>query len=212
MDNSSNLFIKIDDFIFKKLDVLKNDGFFQKFNEVTSNLDEPGQKLIAQLISFTFILIPFTFVLILWWGNFQTKNGLELKKQIIEQIAIFEGNQNTLNNLSANYLSPNAVTGKEDLENRITNILSQNGIDQDKVRVLSFNQTSTSSTVAKIEADLSIKNFGNKDFSIFMRALIERERFKIMKVDFMKNKEDNLLQGTISLKHLGQSTDSSEQY
>lgn len=210
MEKSSNLFIKIDDFIFKKLDLLKNEGLFQKFNDAISNLDEAGQKLVAQLTTFTFILLPFLFVLILWWGNSQTKKGLEVKKQIIEQIALFDGNQNALNNISSNYLSPTAIAGQEDLDNRIRNILSQNAIDQDKVTVSNFTQTSTSSTVAKVEADLSFRNFGTNDFSVFMRSLVERERLKIMKVDLIKNKEDNLLQGTISLMHMGQNIVSPE--
>lgn len=204
MEKSSNLFIKIDDFIFKKLDLLKNDGVFQKFNEALSNLEESQQKLVAQLTTFAFILLPFIFVLVLWWGNSQTKKALEVKKQIIEQIALFDGNQNALNNISANYLSPSAISSQEDLDNRIRNILSQNGIDQEKVTVSNFQTTSTSSTVAKVEADLNFNNFGTNDFSVFMRTLVERERLKIMKVDLIKNKENSLLQGTISLMHMGQ--------
>lgn len=204
MEKSSNIFIKIDEFIFKKLDFLKNDGVFQKFNDALSNLDEAQQKLVAQITTFTLILIPFLFVIFLWWGNSQTKKILEIKKQIIEQIALFDGNQNALNNISANYLSPSAIGSQEDLDNRIRNILSQNAIDQEKVTVINFQQTSTSSTVAKVEADLNFTNFGTNDFSIFMRTLVERERLKITKVDLMKNKETNLLQGTISLMHMGQ--------
>jgi hypothetical protein len=210
MEKSSNIFIKIDEFIFKKLDLLKTEGVFQKFNDALSNLDEAGQKLVAQLTTFTFILLPFIFVLILWWGNSQTKKALEIQRQIIEQIALYEGNQNSLNNISANYLSPSAIGGQEDLDNRIRNILSQNSIDQDKVTISNFQLTSTSSTVAKVQADLSFKSFGTNDFSVFMRALVENERLKIMKVDLIKNKDDNLLQGTISLMHMGQNVVSPE--
>lgn len=204
MEKSSNIFIKIDDFIFKKLDLLKNDGVFQKFNDTLSNLEESQQKLVAQLMTFAFILLPFIFVLVLWWGNSQTKKTLDIKKQIIEQIALYEGNQSALNNISANYLSPTAISSQEDLDNRIRNILSQNAIDQEKVTVSNFHSTSTSSTVAKVEADLNFRNFGTNDFSSFMRTLVERERLKIIKVDLSKNQESNLLQGTISLMHMGQ--------
>jgi hypothetical protein len=204
MEKSSNIFIKIDDFIFKKLDLLKNDGVFQKFNDGLTNLEESQQKLVAQLTTFAFILLPFVFVLVLWWGNSQTKKTLEIKKQIIEQIALYEGNQSALTNISANYLSPTAISSQEDLDNRIRNILSQNAIDQEKVTVSNFHSTSTSSTVAKVEADLNFRNFGTNDFSSFMRTLVERERLKIIKVDLTKNQENNLLQGTISLMHMGQ--------
>ena len=168
MEKSSNIFIKIDEFIFKKLDFLKNDGVFQKFNDTLSNLDEAQQKLVAQITTFTLILIPFLFVIFLWWGNSQTKKTLEIKKQIIEQIALFDGNQNALNNISANYLSPSAIGSQEDLDNRIRNILSQNAIDQEKVTVSNFQQASRSSTVAKVEADLNFTNFGTNDFSILV--------------------------------------------
>jgi hypothetical protein len=206
MEKSSNVFSKIDDFIFKKLDFLKNDGSFQKFSDGLSNLEESQQKLVAQLTTFSFILIPFIFVAIIWWGNSQTKKTLDVKKQIIEQIALFDGNQNALNNVSTNYLSPTAIGSQEDLDNRIRNILSQSSIDQEKVTVSNFQSTSTSSSVAKIEADLQFNGFGTNDFSVFMSTLVERERLKIMKVDLIKNKETNLLEGTISLMHMGQNT------
>ena len=140
-----------------------------------------------------------------------TKKEIDLKKQIIEQIALFDGNQNALNNISSNYLSPSAISGQDDLDSRIKSILSQNNIGQEKVTVNSFNQASSSSTIAKVEAELSFNNFGTNDFSVFMRTLVERERLKIIKVDLIKNKESNLLEGTISLMHMGRSNVSTEQ-
>lgn len=209
MEKSSNIFIKIDEFIFHKLDTLKNEGIFQKFNDAISSLEESQQKIVAQVITFSFILLPFIFVIILWWGNSQTKKNIEIKKQIIEQIALFDGNKNALNNISANYLAPSAVNGQDDLDNRLRNILSGNGIDQSKVSIASFNPVSTSSNVAKIEAEITFSNFGTNDFSSFMRALVENERFKILKVNL--NKENSLLQGSISLMHMGQSAFAPEQ-
>lgn len=206
MEKSPSIFIKIDEFIFHKLDYLKTEGVFQKFNDMLSSMEEAQQKLIAQLTTFFFILIPFIFTLFLWWGNYQTKKAIEVKKQIIEQIAIFEGNQTTLNNISSNYLAPSAILGREDLDNKIRNLLSQNSIDQSKVNIQNFNQTSTSSTVAKIEAQISFQNFGTNDFSTFMRSLVENERFKIIKIDLTKNKETSLLNGSVSVRHMGQNT------
>lgn len=209
MEKSSNIFIKIDEFIFQKLDTLKSEGIFQKFNDALSSLEESQQKITAQVITFSFILLPYVAVGILWWGNSQTKKNLEIKKQIIEQIALFDGNKNALNNISANYLAPSAVNGRDDLENRIVNILSGNGIDQSKVTITNFTPVSTSSNVAKIEAEITFSNFGTNDFSSFMRALVENERFKILKVNL--NKENSLLKGSISLMHMGQSAFAPEQ-
>ncbi len=209
MEKSPNIFIKIDEFIFQKLDMLKSEGIFQKVNDALSSLEENQQKIAAQVMTFTFILLPFVVVLFLWWGNSQTKKAIEIKKQIIEQIALFDGNKNALNNISSNYLAPSAVNGQDDLDNRIRNILSSNGIDQSKVSIANFNPVSTSSNVAKIEAEITFTNFGTNDFSSFMRALVETERFKILKVNL--NKENSLLQGSISLMHMGQSAFAPEQ-
>ncbi len=201
---SKKFFIKIDEFIFQKIDLLKNEGFFQKFNDAIANLNEDKQKMAAQAITFTCLLIPFIFVFVLWWGNYQMKKNIGLKKQIIDQIALLEGNKSTLNNITANYLGSSALNSQNDLDARVKNLLTANSIDPNKVTITSFNQYSTSSTVSKVEADLQFKNFGTLDFSNFLRSIVETERFKIAKVTLKKVDESKLLQGTISLLHLGQ--------
>ncbi|AUN97959.1 hypothetical protein DOM21_11470 [Bacteriovorax stolpii] len=203
MEKSSNLFIKIDEFIFQKLDALKSEGVFQKFNDALANLDEDQQKIVAQVTTFTLIIIPFIFVAVLWWGNSQSRKAIETKKQIMDQIALFDGNKNTLNNISANYLAPSSIMGQDDLDNRMRNILSQSSIDQTKVNISNFTQNSISSSINKTEAELVFQGFGTSDFSNFMRALVDQERFKILKINLNKNNETNLLQGTISLMHMG---------
>jgi hypothetical protein len=207
---SKNLFIKIDEFIFQKIDLLKNEGFFQKFNDATANLSEDKQKITAQAVTFTCILIPFIFVFVLWWGNYQMKKNIGLKKQIIDQVALLEGNKSTLNNISSNYLAPTPLNSQDDLDARIRNLLSSNSIDPSKVSISNFNQYSTSSTVSKVEADLQFRNFGTLDFSNFLRGIVESERFKISKVTLKKVDESKLLQGTITLLHLGQNYTQSE--
>ncbi len=207
----TSFFIKIDEFIFHKLDILKTDGVFQKFNDALSGIDEAQQKVVAQITTFTFILIPFVFVAVLWWGNSQTKKSIDSKKQIIEQIALFDGNKNTLNNVGANFLAPAAIINQNDLDNKLRNILSTNSIDQQKVNITNFRQTSTSSNVGKIEAEINFNDFGTSDFSNFMRGLMETEHFKVLKVNLQKNKDNNLLKGAITLMHMGQNPFDQEQ-
>jgi hypothetical protein len=204
--SKSNIFIKIDEFIFQKLDLLKTEGVFQKFNDMIAGLDEAQQKLVAQVTTFFFILTPFFVALFLWWGNSQTKKGLEVKKQIIEQIAFYDGNQTALNNISANYLSPSAIMTENDLDSKLKNIMASYSIDSQKVTISGFTQASTTTTISKIEATVSFRGFGTSDFANFVRGLTESERFKILKVDLVKNKESSLLQGTISLMHMGQNS------
>lgn len=206
MDKSKNIFIKVDEFIFQKIDQLKTDGSFQKVNEVLNGLEEDQQKLFAQLLTFTFLVIPFLFVMILWWGNHKAKMNIEIKNQILEQIATLNGNKDALINVSSTYVSPTPIMGQEDLDNKIRNLMSSASIDQSKVHVVNFNQVSSSSTISKIEAVLNFQNFGTTDFSNFMRALVEQEKFKVMQINLTKNSTSNLLQGDVTLMHLGKSS------
>lgn len=206
MANTKNFFIKIDEFIFQKLDLFKIDGSFQKINELLSNLDEEKQKIFAQVLTFAFLFIPYIFVISLWWGNHSAKQRIEVKNQILEQISVLNGNRDALANVSSSYVSPTAISGKEDLDNKIRNIMSAASVEQSKVEIVNFTQISTSSSIAKIEAVLSFKNFGTQDFSNFMRSLVETERFKVMRINLVKNKTSNLLQGEVSLMHLGKNS------
>ena len=84
--------------------------------------------------------------------------------------------------------------------------MSVNSIEQNKVHVLSFSQLTTTSSISKIEARLSFQGFGTQDFSNFMRALVESEKFKVLKINLTKNNESNLLQGEVSLMHMGRNS------
>ena len=53
---------------------------------------------------------------------------------------------------------------------------------------------------------LSFQNFGTQDFSNFMKALVENERFKVMRINLTKDKASNLLKGEVSLMHLGKNS------
>lgn len=203
MEKSKKLFIKIDEYIFQKIDLLKNDGSFQKINDLLMGIDEERQKIFIQIFVFLFLIAPFIFVTGIWWGNHNLRNSIEIKSQILEQIATLNGSKDTLVNVSSNFVSPMPILGREDLDNKIRNIMSQSGIDQSKVHVTNFNQLSTSSSISKIEATLNFTSFGTQDFSNFMRSLVEQEKFKIMRVNLTKNTNTNLLQGELTLMHLG---------
>lgn len=206
MEKSKNIFIKVDEFIFQKLDLLRIEGSFQKMNELISALDEKQQKIFAQIITFTLLIVPFLVVIFLWWGNHFAKNRIEVKSQILEQISLLNNSRDSLMQVSSIYLAPVAITGQEDLDNKIRNLMSTSGVEQSKVSVKSFNQISSTSTISKVEAVLTFKDFGTSDFSNFMHSLVEREKFKVMKLNLTKNKTTALLSGEVSLIHLGKNS------
>ncbi len=206
MDKTKSAFIKIDEFIFQKLDILKNDPGFQKINELLFSLEEKQQKLFAQILTFSLIIIPYIFILVFWWGNSRLRFNQEIKMQILEQISTLNGNKDVKATVSSSYLAPIAILSQEDLDNKIRNLMSSNNIDQSKVRIANFTQASSSSSLSKIEATAVFQNFGTQDFSNFMRTLIDQEKFKILQINMTKDNNTKLLNGEVSLMHLGKSS------
>lgn len=203
MKSLMKLFKKIDQFIFLKLDLFRNDSSFQKFNDLKANFNEEQQNTISQVLVFAVIFIPFIITGIISFGNYRIRKNIELKNQILEQISILNSNHETLNNTSNQYVSSTAYTSREDLDNKIRNLFSEKGLDQNKFSITDFTQLSSSSTVSKVETTIHFENFGTQDFSNFLNTMVDVEKFKVEKVTLLKNKTNNLLQGDLTLVHIG---------
>lgn len=196
-------FKKIDQYIFFKLDIFKNDSSFQKFNDLKANLNEEQQNTISQIIMLGVILIPFLICGYLSYGNYKIKKSIELKNQILEQISFLNSNHESLNITSNQYVSSVAYASKEELDNKVRNLLSTKGIDQSKISITDFNQLTSSASVSKIETTIHFDNFGTQDFSNLLSTLVEIEKFKVQKVTLLKNNTNSLLQGDLTLVHIG---------
>jgi len=203
MGNAKNFFLKIDQFIFNKIDQMKNDSGLLKLNDLLLNLTDDQQRVFIQVLVFSFILVPYFFLGIFWWSNHTIKSRLNYKNQIIDQIALLNGNRDTLNNVTNNFLSTNGINSRDEIEGKIINIASRYNINSNKIRLLDFSPISTSNTITKTEAKIKFTDFGTQDFSNFMRELVEIEKFKIYKVDLNKNIDNSLLEGTLEIRHMG---------
>lgn len=203
MKSLMKMFKKIDQFIFLKLDLFKNDSSFQKFNDIKANFSDEQQNTISQILVFAVVFIPFIITGIISFGNYKIRKNIELKNQILEQISFLNSNHDTLSNTSNQYVSSAAYTSREDLDNKIRNLFSAKGLDQNKVSITDFNQINSSTTVSKIETTIHFENFGTQDFSIFLNTMVDAEKFKVQKVTLLKNKTNNLLQGDLTLVHIG---------
>lgn len=203
MGSARNFFLKLDQFIFNKIDQLKNDSGLLKLNDLLLNLTDDQQRIFIQILVFSFILVPYFFLGIFWWSNHTIKTRLDFKNQIIDQIALLNGNRDTLSNVTNNYLSTNGINSRDEIEGKIINIASRYNINSNKIRLLDFSPISTSNTITKTEAKIKFTDFGTQDFSNFMRELVEIEKFKIYKVDLNKNIDNSLLEGTLEIRHMG---------
>lgn len=203
MGKAKHFFIKIDQWIFSKLDQVKNDSSLGKVNDLLLNLTDDQQKIFIQSMVFLFIFAPYFVVIFMWWSNSTIKSKLESKNQIIEQIALLNGNRDALTNASMKFLSSNGINSRDEIENKIVNIASRYNINSSKVHLIDFSPLSSTSTITKTEAKIKFNDFGTQDFANFMREIVDVEKFKIYKVDLNKNTNSSLLEGTIEVRHIG---------
>lgn len=207
----SNFFNLLDQLIFNKIDTLKSDPNYSKINDYLITLDEKQQRAFSQAAALITILIPVLVVAVFFFMNYQTKKDISIKEQIIEQIAEFDSSNNSLNYLTTSIISPMAITTENELDNKIRNILSQNGIAQTKVSISDFNPISTTENITKFSATLNITRFANQDFSKFMKAISDREKMKILDANLQKDNETNLLTGSLNIMHIGKNNNAVEQ-
>lgn len=201
-----SFFKKIDTAIFKQIDQLKNDPNFSKMSDLFTTLSEQESRILQQVMAFGVILLPYLVVAFLFWGNYQTKKTLQLKKQVLDEFEILSSNRNNLLAQGPSLLAPSSLQGQSDLENRVRNVLSSNSIDQSKVSVTSFDVGMSSSTFTKSTSLIQFNKFGTQDFNMLLRNLIEMEKFKVSRVKLKKDVENDLLLGEIELLHLGRNS------
>lgn len=201
-----SFFKKIDTAIFKQIDQFKNDPNFNKISDLFTTLSEQESRLLQQILAFGVIILPYLVVAFLFWGNYQSKKTLQLKKQVLDEYEILSSNRNNLLAQGPSLLAPNSLAGQSDLENRVRNVLSSNSIDQSKVNVSSFDVGMSSSTFTKSTSLIQFNKFGTQDFNMLLRNLIEMEKFKISRVKLKKDVETDLLLGEIELLHLGRNS------
>lgn len=201
-----SFFKKIDTAIFKQLDQLKNDPNFNKISDTFTTLSEQESRAIQQIMAFGAILAPFLIAGFLFWGNYQTKKTLNLKKQVLEEFEVLNSNRSNLLAQGPSLLAPTSLQGQSDLENRVRNVLSSNSIEQSKVSVVSFDVGLSSSTFTKSTSLIQFNKFGTQDFNLLLRNLIEMEKFKVSRVKMKKDSETDLLLGEIELLHLGRNS------
>jgi hypothetical protein len=202
MEKTKNFFLAIDQFIFKIIDQIKGDSSFQKLDDLLTNMNDDEQKITAQVFVFLLILVPYLFVFYFFFTNYSLKKEIELKKEIIASTSVLSGHKDELFTLSTQFLSPNPIANKNELEMRLDEIKVRTQIRPDKLSVIEFNLLSQTSTISKISAKLQFHSFGTQDFSNLLREMSDSERFKIMAIKLNKNMSTNLLDGTIEFKHL----------
>lgn len=197
------LFQTLDQSLFNFIDQAKSQPGLVQIQDQINSLEAKQQKIVSLMISAAAIILPIVITGVLALFNSQERSAIATKKEIINYAALIDKTSRDLNQVSSATIAPNAIEDRSQLDNKIRNLLSQNQIDQNKVTVVDFNELKRSEVLISTESKIQISRFANQDFSKFLRALIEREKFKVSAASLTTDKETMLLSGTLTLLHLG---------
>lgn len=205
------LFQTLDQSLFNFIDQAKSQPAIIQIQDQINSLEAKQQKIVSASLSIAAILLPVAVTGVLMLLNMQDRSLIATKKEIINYAALIDKSNRDLNQVSSASLSPMAIEDRGQLDNRIRNILSQNQIDQSKVTVADFNELKRSAMIISTESKIEISRFANQDFAKFLRALLEREKFKVSAISLTTDKETMLLSGSITLTHLGRNNNNMEE-
>lgn len=151
----SEIYGRIDQFLFQKIDQLKSEQIFQQFIDKISTLGHSQQKILNQTITISCFLLPFLIVSMVFLKNCSIKSEINTKKEIIQLINKYSQKDSQFSAMSRQVLSPHKIDSKSSLNRRITNLLSRKKISTSKVTVNKFNKSDEDNELSKTEANMT---------------------------------------------------------
>ena len=199
----SEIYGRIDQFLFQKIDQLKSEQIFQQFIDKISTLGHSQQKILNQTITISCFLLPFLIVSMVFLKNCNIKSEINTKKEIIQLINKYSQKNSQFSAMSRQVLSPHKIDSKSSLNRRITNLLSRKKISTSKVTVNKFNKSDEDNELSKTEANMTFTKFSILELTSFLEELLQTERMRISSMNIKKNNKQNFLSGDINVIHYG---------
>lgn len=205
MSKFQNFFKSIDESLFKQIDVLISQTWYQKFTDKMAQLEEIQQKIINQFITITIIFLPLVLVAVMAVSNHKLKNTLATYQEMMDAISEFNSKNVNLNSSGQGPFASTPIKNKADLENKITAQLNSKGIAKEKVSLASFSQIESGSNFTNHEALVRFNEMTLTELTEFIQFLAVQEKFRFFSTSFKKNTETSLLSGEFKLHILSKS-------
>lgn len=201
MAGVTSLFKKIDETLFKQIDVLKNNRAYQVVLSKLSELPEVQQRLVGQILTFSVIVVPLVVLTVTFVGNYQLRQEIETRKNILNLIHQYAAQKGQLIEIGNGIASPIEITNSSDASAMIKNILDRKKIDTKKVAVENFQLGTALKGLSMAEVDINFKDFSINDLTNFMQILLQEKRSKVARLSIQKDSNNNFLTGVLHLVH-----------
>ncbi len=187
----------IDNMVANNVEKFKETAEYQKFLDTYNAWEDKIQNIFKGALLALIIFIPLLLILVFTLFNFSARNDLHLSEEIIST-----GNAIIATSVSAKAKARQyfgrSITTKSDFEREISNALPGQGIDASKILIGEFSSDEVDG-VNEIRAELKFTGISSKNLFGLFNAIGIRKKMKVDQVNLKKNKQTNLLEGTLSV-------------
>jgi hypothetical protein len=193
------IFKAVDEFMFKIVDEFSALAPIRKINDELEALPEQQQKIINQVLSFIFILIPTVFVISMFLTNQSLRETNRLRSKVLQLYVQNNIQGSQLGSIGQNLIGPTTLENSNDFQQIVRSIQSSRSINVNSVNISHFENVSVGSDLQQSIVGLSFSELTTQDLTILITDLIQRQRVKIQAIEVEKNQTTRFLQGSIEV-------------
>jgi hypothetical protein len=199
----TDIYKKVDLFMFNKLDEFKQSPGYSRVQETIGKIDDEFIDIAKVAGTIVFILVPFIFAFIMMLNNSSMKDDISYRKEFITLANEIIANQKQIGSASRLIISQNTLDSSGGFSSRLSSILAGVGVDIEKIQVSNFESEQIAGTIDRSEGDFKFNALTTEELSQLFIALISKEKMKISNINIRKNIKTNLLNGTFRAVHFG---------
>lgn len=193
------VFKKIDEFLFMKIDELQNNPEYQKIADSYSNLEENVQEFIKVSLMLLVTLIPLLVFWIFFSSNSSLKEDLHTREQVIQVSNELIQKKAIMTAQERKILGSSYVDSAGALKNKITSTISMSSIDTSKIRIQNFDSQELDGFITKVKSDISFKDLSSQDIFAILNSLTTRGKMRVDEISVRKSAGDGLLDGMLTV-------------
>lgn len=210
MAGVTSLFKKIDETLFKQIDIIKNNRAYQVALSKLSELPQSQQRLVGQLLTFSVIIVPLVVLGFTFVGNYKLRQEIETRRNILHLLHQYANQKSQLIEIGNSVASSFEVSNESQASFLVKEVLDKKKIDSKKVAVENFKLEAAMKGISMAEADINFKSFSINELTNLMQGLLQEKQSKVGKLSIQKDPENNLLSGIIHIVHYSRSSGSYE--
>ncbi|HXH30585.1 MAG TPA: hypothetical protein VNJ01_07215 [Bacteriovoracaceae bacterium] len=205
------LFKKLDRYVFQSIDKFKLSTGYNGLQDFYNSLEEEQQKVFKALVTLGIFIVPAMLLAVLYWQNNNLKDDLNLRISLVTKANEIIGQSKSLREVGPAVLSDNPIDGAPMMTSRLSNLLSQVGVDLAKLQVNDFEGSMISTTIMRAEANFTFSNVSTDELMNIFTSMIQREKFRVSSVEINRNADTNLLQGKFHAIHFSNAVEDAEE-